>query len=139
MDLTGPAVVLGGASVLARAAAPLPTARSLDAPPAAGAAGPPGGGGRGLGLQELQRLHVNQPALALDLADRLLEREASGDLLLDEQADHLALAPRLDLLADDHLHARLCGLRAGLERARDLVVVRHRDRAQALRARGGEQ
>ena len=48
---------------------------------------------------------VDQPALALDLGDRLLQRQPARDLLLDEQPDHLALAGGLDLLADDHLDA----------------------------------
>ena len=45
----------------------------------------------------------------------------------------------LDLLADDDLDAVLLGLRPRLERARHLVVVGHRDRAQPLLARRGEQ
>ena len=53
---------------------------------------------------------VDEPALALDLGDRLLERHPARDLLLDEEADHLALRRRLDLLADDHLDAVLRGL-----------------------------
>ena len=68
--------------------------------------------------------------------------QTAGDLLLDEQPDHLALLGGLDLLGDDHLHGGRRvrgGLPAGLERAGDLVVVGHRDRAQALLARGGQQ
>ena len=45
----------------------------------------------------------------------------------------------LDLLADDHLDAVLLGLGPRLERARHLVVVGDRDRAQPLLARRGEQ
>ena len=45
----------------------------------------------------------------------------------------------LDLLADDDLDPVVGRLGRGLERAGDLVVVGHRDRAQALGARGGEQ
>ncbi len=49
--------------------------------------------------------HVDQPALALDLGDRLREAQPAGDLPLDEQPDDLALGG-LDLLPDDHLHGR---------------------------------
>ena len=61
--------------------------------------------------------HVDEPALALDLGDGLGKAQSPGDLLLDEQADHLALARRLDLLADDHLHAEVRRLGAGRQRA----------------------
>ena len=73
-------------------------------------------------VQTVERMrHVHQPSLAPDLGDRLLERHPARDLLLDEQADHLALVGRLDLLADDHLDAVRLG--PGVERAGDLVVV----------------
>ena len=50
------------------------------------------------------------------------------DLLLDEEADHLALVGGLHLLGDDHLDpVRALGC---LERPRDLVVVRDRDRPE---------
>ena len=86
---------------------------------------------------------IDDPALALDLRDGLLEAQTARDLLLDEQADDLALAGGLDLLADDHLDGWVGTgskrLRARLERARDLVVVGHGDRAEALLARGRQQ
>jgi hypothetical protein len=82
---------------------------------------------------------VDEPALALDLGDRLLERHAAWDLLLDEEADHLALVGGLDLLPDDHLDPVLGGLGARLVGAGDLVVVGHRDGAQAPLAGGGEE
>ena len=86
----------------------------------------------GHGVHAVERVrHVDEPALAPDLGDRLLERQPARDLLLDEEADHLALVGGLDLLADDHLDAVLRGLGARVERAGDLVVVGHRDRAEA--------
>ena len=54
--------------------------------------------------------HVDEAALALDLGDRLLERQPARDLLLDEEPDDLALARRLDLLGEDHLDAVLRAL-----------------------------
>ena len=51
--------------------------------------------------------HVDDPALAADLGDRLLQRHPARDLLVDEEADDLALVGGHDLLADDHLHAVL--------------------------------
>ena len=94
----------------------------------------------GDGVQPVERVrHVDEPALALDLGDRLLERHPARDLLLDEEADDLALVGGLDLLADDHLDAVLGGLGARLERAGDLVVVGHRDRPEAALAGGREQ
>ena len=94
----------------------------------------------GHGVHAVERVrHVDEPALALDLGDRLLEAHPARDLLLDEEADHLALRRGLDLLGDDHLDAVLLRLGARVERAGDLVVVGHRDRAEALLARGGEQ
>ena len=89
-------------------------------------------------MQAIERMgDVHEPALALDLGDRLLERHPAGDLLLDEQADHLALVCGLDLLGDDHLDP--VGLLARLERARNLVVVGDRDRAEAPCASLGQQ
>ena len=82
---------------------------------------------------------VDEPALAADLGDRLLQAHPARDLLLDEEADHLALVGGLDLLADDHLHAVLGGLLARLERAGDLVVVGDGDRAEPALAGGREQ
>src|SRR3954462_521931 len=80
---------------------------------------------------------VDEPALAADLRDRLLERHPARDLVLDEEADHLALVGGLDLLGDDHLDA--VGALARGERARDLVVVGHGDGAEAARLRRLEQ
>ena len=64
-------------------------------------------------VQAVERVRdVDEPALAADLGDRLLERHPARDLLLDEEADDLALVGGLDLLADDHLDAVLGGLGA---------------------------
>ena len=47
-------------------------------------------------VQPVERVgHIDQPALALDVGDRLPESHPAGDLLLDEQPDHLALIGRL--------------------------------------------
>ena len=55
-------------------------------------------------VQAVERVRdVDQPALAADLGDRLRHRHPPRDLLLDEEADHLALLGRLHLLGDDHL------------------------------------
>ena len=55
-------------------------------------------------VQAVERVgDVDEAALALDLGDRLLQRQPARDLLLDEQPDDLALVGGLDLLADDHL------------------------------------
>ena len=81
--------------------------------------------------------HVDEPALAPDLGDRLLQRHPARDLLLDEQADHLALLGGLHLLADDHLDA--VRLRPRLVGAGDLVVVGDRDRTEPAAARLRQQ
>ena len=83
--------------------------------------------------------YVDEAALALDLGDRLGQRQPARDQLLDEQADHLALLGRLDLLGDDHLDAVLGRLGLRVERSRDLVVIRDGDRAEPAVAGGGEQ
>ena len=81
--------------------------------------------------------HVGEAALGVDRVDRLPQRHAARDLLLDEEPDHLALVRGLDLLRHDHLDP--VRALARLERARDLVVVGDRDRAQAALLRGLEQ
>ena len=81
--------------------------------------------------------HVHEAALAADLGDRLLQGHPARDLLLDEEADHLALVGGLHLLGHDHLDP--VGPLARLERAGDLVVVGDRDRAQAGALGGVEQ
>ena len=84
--------------------------------------------------------HVDEAALAADLGDRLLHRHPARDLLLEEEADHLALLGGLHLLGDDHLDvAHLLGDPARLERPGDLVVVGDRDRAEAAVAGRLEQ
>jgi len=45
---------------------------------------------------------VDEAALRPNGGDRVGEREAARDLLLEEEADHLALAVGLHLLAGDH-------------------------------------
>ena len=84
--------------------------------------------------------NVHEPALAPDLGDRLVHRQASGDLQLEEEPDHLALLGGLDLLGDDHLDpSHLLGDLARRERPRDLVVVGNRDRTEAAVARRSHQ
>ena len=62
--------------------------------------------------------HVDQPALAADLGDRLRHRHPARDLLLEEEADHLPLLGGLHLLADDHLDVAHLARRSGAPRAR---------------------
>ena len=52
---------------------------------------------------------------------------------MQEEADHLALAVGLDLLAGDDDEVAAARLLDGLERAAERVVVGDRDRAEALR------
>jgi len=84
--------------------------------------------------------YVDEAPLAPDLRDRVLHRQPLGNLLFQEQADHLPLARRLHLLGDDHLDpAHPLGHLSGGERSRDLVVIRDRDRTEAAIAGGREQ
>ena len=94
----------------------------------------------GHGVQAVERMrHVDQAALTADLGDRLRHRHPPLDLLLDEEADHLALLGGLHLLGDDHLDPDLVRDLTRLERAGDLVVVGDRDRPQPLLLRRLEQ
>ena len=71
--------------------------------------------------------HVDQAALLLDARDRFARREAARDVLLQEEADDLALLGK-DLLAHDN------GERSPLlerEGAVDFVVVGNSQRADA--------
>ena len=53
----------------------------------------------GHGVHPVERVRdVDEAALALDLGDGLLQRQPARDLLLEEQADDLALVGGLDLL-----------------------------------------
>jgi len=60
------------------------------------------------------------------------ERHAARDLLLEEEADDLALHVGLDLLARDHDQRPLASQFDDLERAAEDVVIRDGDRAQAF-------
>ncbi len=99
--------------------------------------------GRGVGdrVQPVERVRqVDEPALLADRLDRVPERHAARDLLLEEEPDHLALAVGLDLLAgnDDQLSAPRELDR--LERAAEGVVVGDRDPSEPdllARGRGG--
>jgi hypothetical protein len=72
----------------------------------------------------------DEPALLADRGQRVLEAHAACYLLSQEEPDHLALPPRLDLLAgDDDEITAACEL-YGLERAAEDVVVGDRDRAE---------
>ena len=76
---------------------------------------------------------VDEAALLADRGDRVGERQAAGDLLAEEEADHLALRVRLDLLAGDDDQLAVAGALDGLERAAEDVVVGDGDRAEAFR------
>ena len=77
--------------------------------------------------------HVDEAALLLDRGDRLGERHAARDLALEEEADHLALALRLHLLAGNHDQVAAAGQLQRLPRATEDVVVGDGDRAETLR------
>src|SRR5207237_2407179 len=82
---------------------------------------------------------VDEAALGADGGDRVGEGETARDLLGKEEADHLALAGGLDLLArDDDEVPAACEL-GGLERAAEGVVVGDGDRAQPLELRALEE
>ena len=84
--------------------------------------------------------HVDEPALAADLGDRLGHGHPALDPLLEEEADHLPLLGRLHLLGDDHLDRRTrSAISRAAKRTRDLVVVGDRDRPEAALAGGREQ
>ena len=88
---------------------------------------------RGVGdrVHAVERVReIDEPALLADGLDRLRERHPARDLLLEEEADHLALAVGLDLLAgDDDQVARVRAI-DGFERAAERVVVGDRDAAE---------
>ena len=84
-------------------------------------------------VEAVERMrHVDEPALVADRGDRLRHRQPLGDLLLEEEADHLALLGGLHLLGDDHLDVvHPLGDPPRLQRPGDLVVVGDRDRPEA--------
>ena len=73
---------------------------------------------------------VDEPALRADRGDRVGEGQPARDLLLEEEADHLALAVGLHLLAGDHGQLAAAGELGRLERAAEAVVVGDGDRAE---------
>ena len=75
---------------------------------------------------------VDDPVLLPDRLDRVGEAHPAGDLLAEEEPDHLALAVGLHLLARDHDQVAIAGELDRLEGAGEDVVVGDRDRAEAL-------
>ena len=75
---------------------------------------------------------IHEPALIADRRQRVRERHAPRDLLLDKETDHLTLALRLDLLARDDDEVAAAGELDGLQRPCECVVVGDGDRAQTL-------
>jgi hypothetical protein len=73
---------------------------------------------------------IDQPVLLLDCRHGVGEGEAARDLLTEEQPDHLSLAVRLHLLAQDDDKLVVPGECARLERAAEHVVVGDGDRAE---------
>ena len=71
---------------------------------------------------------VDDPVLFADRDDRLRERHAARDLLLEEEADHLALVVGLHLLARDHDQLPPVSALHDLERSPEDVVVGDCDR-----------
>ena len=76
---------------------------------------------------------VDDPFLLADRRDRLGERHPARDLVPEEEPDHLAVPPGLDLLAGDHDQVAVPRELDRLERAGEDVVVGDRDRAEPLR------
>ena len=76
---------------------------------------------------------VDDPVLLADRRDRLRERHPARDLLVEEEADHLALVVGLDLLAGNHDQFAAPGELDGLEGAAEDVVVGDRDRPEPFR------
>ena len=75
---------------------------------------------------------IDEPALLLDCSDRVAERLPSRDLMIEKEADYLALVIGLHLLArdDDQLSAAR-ELQRFLRACED-VVVGDRDRAESF-------
>ena len=99
-------------------------------------------GARGRRVEAIERVrHVDEAALGADALERLGERQAARDLLVQEQPDDLAVLGGLDLGADDDVQrqAALDRARASLDAARDRVVIGDRERAEPCRERRVEQ
>ena len=97
-------------------------------------------GGVGDRVHAVERMgEVDEPALRLDRGDRVAERHPARDLLVQEEADHLALAVRLHLLAADDDDVAVARELDDLLRAGEDVVVGDRDRAEAFGLRVLEQ
>ena len=75
---------------------------------------------------------IDQPALCTDGRDRVRERHAAWDLLLQEETDHFALLVGLDLFAGDDDEVPAARLLDRLEGAAECVVVGDRDRTETL-------
>ena len=94
----------------------------------------------GHGVQPIERVrHVDEPALASNLGDRLRHRHPARDLVLQKQSDHLTLLGGLDLLGHDHLDPVVVGDLTRRQRPRNLVVVSDGNRAEARLGRGREE
>ena len=78
---------------------------------------------------------VDEAALLADRGERVGERHAARDLLLEEEPDHLALAVGLHLLARDDDQVAVARELDRLERAAEDVVVGDRDPAEPDRLR----
>ncbi len=89
-------------------------------------------GGIGYGVAAVERVREEDEApLGPDGGDRVLEGQATRDLLAQEEPDHLTLAFRLHLLAGDDDQAAITCQLDRLERAPEHVVVGDGDRAEA--------
>ena len=75
---------------------------------------------------------VDEAPLLADRRDRIGEVEAARDLALEEQADHLALALGLHLLAGNDDQLAVLRIVGRFERTSEHVVVGDGNRAQAL-------
>jgi hypothetical protein len=74
--------------------------------------------------------HIDETVLLLDRRDRVGERHPARNLLVEEEADHLALVVGLDLLTRYHRHVTVPRELERLHGACEHVVVGDRHRAE---------
>ena len=78
-----------------------------------------------------------EPTLRVNLIDRLLDIEIRRDRARKKEAEHMAL-PCRHLLADDNLTPSQAGLRRGLDRPVDAVVIGDGDHREPQVDRAGD-
>jgi len=78
-----------------------------------------------------------EPALGVNLIDRLLDIETRRDRAREKETEHMAL-PCRHLLADDNLTASHTGLQGCLDRPVDAVVIGDGDDREPQVDRAGD-